>query len=324
MLTNRSVVLGAMACVAMLVSWSAEAQINLTGSWRDRVDQDNKIRLPGPDFDTFLGLPLNEAARAAALSYTPENISEVDRQCAAWPAHYIVSGPMSVEIWPTKRLDGSVLAWNIGGGIDRMPMTIWMDDRPPPGPQAANTPAGFTIGHWQGDTLVTTTTHIQDSYVYRNGVPSSDREVFTMFITRHDNLLTITGVVHDPVYLTAPYVLSAVFTFDPTTAAGSASTVDATCTPEEEADSAIGDRVPSYLKPPADILTYTTKLYGIPQEATLGGEQTMYPEFISRIARQYRRPQGYCTVDCCGSQGQDGRSLITFNVKVLQCNEINP
>src|SRR5579884_2808127 len=175
-----------MACAAMLVTWSASAQINLTGSWRNRIDQDNKIRAPGPDLDTFLGLPINQTARAAALSYTPENISEVDRQCAPWPVHYIVLGPMSLEIWPTKRLDGSVLAWNIGGSIDRAPMTVWIDGRPSPDPQAANTPTGFTTGHWQGDTLVTTTTHVQDGYLYRNGVPSSDREVFTMFITRHD------------------------------------------------------------------------------------------------------------------------------------------
>jgi hypothetical protein len=308
----------------MLVTWCAQAQINLTGSWRAALDQDNKIRLPGPDFDTFMGLPLNQAARDMALSYTPENISEVDRQCAPWPVHYIVEGPMSLEIWPTKRIDGSVLAWNIGGSIDRLPMTIWMDGRSAPGPQAANSPAGFTVGHWQGDTLVTTTTHVQDGYVFRSGVPSSDREEYTMFITRHEDVLAITGVVHDPVYLTAPYVLSAQFTFDPSTEVGTASSMDATCNPEEESDSAIGALVPSYLKPPADILDYTTKLYGIPQEATLGGEQTMYPEFIRRIAGMYRRPQGYCTVDCCGSQGFDGKPLMAFNVNVLKCNEINP
>jgi hypothetical protein len=100
--------------------------------------------------------------------------------------------------------------------------------------------------------------------------------------------------------------------------------MDSTCTPEEEADSAIGNRVPTYLKPPPDILNYTTKHYGIPQEATLGGEQTMYPEYISRITGRYRRPEGYCTIDCCGSQGPDGKALMRFNVKVLMCNEVNP
>ncbi len=296
---NRSGGFGVAACLAMLASGSAQAQINLTGSWHAWLDQDNKIRLPGPDYDTFMGLPLNQGARDVALSYTPEDISEVDRQCAPWPVHYIIEGPMSLEIWPTKQIDGSVLAWNIGGSIDRLPMTIWMDGRAPPGPQAVNSPTGFTVGYWQGDTLVTTTTHVQDGYVFRNGVPSSDQELYTMFITRHDDVLAITGVVHDPVYLTTPYVLSAQFTFDPSNEVGTASTMDATCTPEEESDSAIGSRVPSYLKPPADILTYTTKLYGIPQQATLGGEQTMYPDFIRSIAGQYRRPQGYCTIDCC-------------------------
>ena len=52
---------------------------------------------------------------------------------------------------------------------------------------------------------MTTTTHIQDGSLYRNGVPNSDKEVFTMYITRHgDDELSITAVVQDPVYLTPP------------------------------------------------------------------------------------------------------------------------
>jgi hypothetical protein len=312
-----------MACVALLGSNMAFAQVSLAGGWRIWNQQDNKIRAPGPDPDSFYGLPINEAARDAALAYTAENISEIDRQCAPWPVHYITLMPFSVEIWPTKNLDGTVVAWNIGGSVDRAPITIWMDGRPHPSAQAANSLAGFTTGVWRGDTLVTTTTHIQDGYVFRNGVPSSDQEVFTMIITRHENWLTITGIVHDPVYLTAPYITSAVFSVDPTII-GSHETLGATCTPEEEVETTAGVGVPSYLTPPEAMLNFATTHHGIPQEAAMGGEQTMYPEFAKAIRGSFHIPKGYCTEDCCGSQGADGRSAMGFNIAVLMCRESNP
>ena len=60
------------------------------------------------------------------LSYTPETINEVDRQCQPWPVHYIVSAPSGFRIYPTADADGAVIAWNISGSIDREPMTIWL------------------------------------------------------------------------------------------------------------------------------------------------------------------------------------------------------
>lgn len=309
----------------VLLSWpgGVHAQVNLTGSYINWSDQDRQIRVPGPDLQNYLGLPINEDARAIAQAYTPGNIGKLHRQCVPWPVHYIVVGPTAMEIWPTKRVDGSVLAWNIGGASDRQPLTIWMDGRQSPSPQAANSSSGFTTGQWQGDTLVTTTTHIQNGYLYRNGVPNSDKEVFTMFITRHDNWLSITGIVHDPVYLTAPYVLSAILTTDNTVETGSENSLDYTCTPAEEDEQSASSNVPSYLTVPTDILTYATTHYGIPLEAAFGGEQTMYPEYIKEIASKYQRPEGYCPNECCGSQGPDGRSAIEYHTQVLMCRERN-
>jgi hypothetical protein len=312
-----------MVCVALLGASAAHAQVALTGSWRMWNQQDNKIRSAGPDPDTFYGLPINEAARDAALAYTPENISEVHRQCAPWPIHYVTLGPFGIEIWPTKGMDGSIVAWNIGGSRDRAPITVWMDGRARPGEQAARKPAGFTTGVWRGSTLVTTTTHIQDGYLFRNGVPSSDQEVFTMFISRHENWLTITGVVHDPVYLTAPYVTNAVFSLDPAIA-GDSDAMGATCTPQEEDATSVGEHVPHYLSPPESSLDFAAIHHGIPREAAMGGERTMFPEFAKSLRGKYQVPKGYCKEDCCGSQAADGSLAMEYNVTVLMCNEINP
>jgi hypothetical protein len=308
-----------------LAGWPvAQAQIDLAGAWTNWIDQDQKLRGAGPDPGTYLGVPLNAAARAAALSYTPDTVGELDRQCAPWTVNYIMSGPMSLAFWPTKRIDGSVLAWNIGGSIDRYAMTIWMDGRSPPGPQAPHTLGGYSTGRWMGDTLATTTTHIQDGYLTRNGAPNSDQEVFTMFITRHDNFLTITGIVHDPVYLTEPFVTNDVFTIDPKVTPFNSVDQDATCTPEEEETSTTSYRVPSYLgaSPTQD---YATKNYGIPPEAAHGNAASMYPEYTDKLKGQYQRPQAYCTLDCCGAQpNAQNQGDINFNVNLLKCRQDNP
>lgn len=328
MLRSRLVVICATACLATLACVpAAQAQINLTGTWTNWIDQDFDLRLNGPWPDTFMGVPINQAGRASAVANTPETISEIDRQCQPYAASYIVVGPQGPDrIWPTLNLDGTVLAWNIGGAIDRIPMTIWMDGRSPASAQAANTPQGFTTGHWLGDTLVTTTTHIQDGYLTRNGVPSSDREVMTMFLTRREDTLTLTAVVHDPVYLTAPYVMSDVLTQDPAAAVAMADTRDATCLPEEETTDVSNDQVPTFLTPPNEVLNFATLNYGIPHEAAMGGAQTMYPEYIRQISGQYKRPQVYCKTNCCGELGQapGGLNAFAFNTNVLKCKQFIP
>jgi hypothetical protein len=43
---------------------------------------------------------------------------------------------MPLNVWPSKRLEGSLIAWNLGGSIDKQPLTIWTDGAPgaqPPG-----------------------------------------------------------------------------------------------------------------------------------------------------------------------------------------------
>jgi hypothetical protein len=329
MLKIRSIVCVAVTCVALL-TWGqgAQAQVNLAGSWQAWTDQDIESRGAGPDLETYMGIPINDAARAAAQAYTPENIADVHRQCSLWPMHYLIFGPFGLDIWPTLRADGSVLAWNIGGAGDRLATTIWMDGRSPPGPQAANSQSGFSTGRWEGDTLVVTTTNIQDGYLYRNGIPNSNQEVFMMFITRHDNWLSITGIVHDPVYLSAPFVVPAFYTARPPSATGTGTSGNliATCLPAEEADATLNGGVPHFNPVPAEILNYATIKDGVPHEAAMGGEQTMYPEYIKTFKDKYRQPPGYCGSECCMNQDANGNSLaaMNFNVNVLQCKQTLP
>jgi hypothetical protein len=207
---------------------------------------------------------------------------------------------------------------NYGGTTDRQPTTIWMDGRKPPADTALATPGGFTSGTWRGNTLVATTTHLQDGLLTRNGVPASDKEVVTMFLTKVDNVLTITGVIQDPVFLTAPLVLTNVFAVLPIRhRCGERGELPATrCLPRRSPT--LNGNVPSYLSADKNPnLNTVSSLYRIPQEAALGGEHTMYPEYSDRIEPRYRPPTEYCKANCCDAAM--GVGVPGFGRQVLQC-----
>ena len=57
-----------------------------------------------------------------------------------------------------------------------------------------------------GHALETTTTHLKWGWIRRNGVIASDQATVMTRYVRHGDVLTITVVVSDPMYLTEPYV----------------------------------------------------------------------------------------------------------------------
>ena len=52
-------------------------------------------------------------------------------------------------------------------------MRIWMDGRPHPSQYALHTRSGFTTGAWEGNTLVTYTTHMKAGFLRKTGAPSA-------------------------------------------------------------------------------------------------------------------------------------------------------
>lgn len=296
--------------LVMLAATPAPAQIDLSGNWA-LLDFQNSLKAgPGPFPNSLQGIPINKAGRDATLSYDFQSLSELQRECEPWMVHYIIQGPFGFRITSVvdDHVSGAVAGWTISGEVyDRLATTIWVDGRAPPPPQALHTWGGFTTGVWRGDTLVTTTTHIKDGSLERVGVPNSNKEVFRMFITRHGDLLTITGIIHDPVYLTAPYALAQVFQLSPT---ANSDTPAMHCAPElEDTRLASGYQIAAYLPGQNPSLNYMPEHYGIPLEAALGGAQTMYPEYRKTLLPKYKRPTKYCTQYCC-ERGYDGQAPV--------------
>lgn len=197
----------AAAWIIVLMSVPAFAQIDLTGSWMPRMYEDWIERATGRDLVDYTGLPLNDEARALALTYSPTVYAMRERQCLLHSPHSFQFWPHGLRIWSETDSQGRIVAWRMSGVFERDGLTIWMDGRPHPSPNAFYPFSGFTTGKWDGDTLTTYTTHLKASYVRRgNGTPSSDQATVTAHFTRHDDLLTVTTIQEDPVYLTESLV----------------------------------------------------------------------------------------------------------------------
>jgi hypothetical protein len=210
------------------------------------------------------------------------------------PSTYSFWGPARLRIEAQLDSNLDVIAYEVGGTFRRADRVIWMDGRPRPSKHAPHTWAGFTTGEWQGSTLVTRTTHIKWGWIRRNGVASSDQAEIVTFYTRNENVLTITWIVYDPVYLTEPYIRSADFIAAPrgaTTAAFGVEPPDRTnnifaqCLAREEIARPDFHYVPHYLEGTNPFVGEQAKRLGIPVDTTLGGAETALPEYKDKLKR---------------------------------------
>jgi len=284
-------------------SASAQVEFDIAGFWDQPAQgitsnfgfvEDSDERAGGPLLVDYLGLPINEEARSRALAYDGALLGVPEHVCMRHPSTYSFWGPARLRIESEMDANLDVISYHVGGTFRRADRTIWMDGRPHPSKHAPHTWAGFTTGEWRGSTLVTTTTHLKWGWVRRNGVPASDQATVVTYYTRNENVLTVTWIVYDPLYLTEPYVKSADFIAAPagvTTAAFGVPAPDrgnnifAQCLPREEIARPDFHYVPHYLDGTNPFIGEHAKKLGIPTEATLGGAATALPEYKDTLKR---------------------------------------
>jgi hypothetical protein len=290
--TTRPWIVIALALTLVLTGQAASAQVELSGSWAARNHEDALERGAGPYAVDSTGLPLNEEGRARALSYSASQLFAIERQCSGWSPFYLVLGPFGMKISnDTDSVSGDTIAWKIGAWEDRAETTIWMDGRPHPSENAVHARGGFTTGRWEGDTLVAYTTHMKAGVIRRNGAPSSDQATMTTYFMRNGDLMTVMAVLEDPVYLAEPFVVTKNFQLD----AAPIRPIGPPCVPGYEG--AGGDSAPHHLPGENPSVDELTTLYGIPRDATLGGAQTMYPEYRKTLQKTFKRPEK-CARNC--------------------------
>jgi cyclase len=267
----------AFACfVALnLAGGPAFAQVDLSGTWSPRYQEDFSERIPGPELGDYTGLPLTDGARRYAESWDPARLTLPEEQCRVHVSPYIYRGPTNIAIWE-EREPGTRELIAIKHRISTFDQerTIYMDGRPHPPAYAPHTWMGFSTGQWQGNMLVVTTTHIKKGWLRRNGVPESDLATLTEYFVRTGDVLTRISAIADPVYLTEPLVKSEEFVLNTQGVPQRAWLFK--CKPVVEVVRPEG-AVPHYLPGANPFLEEYRKRYNLPESVTRGGAASTYP-----------------------------------------------
>jgi cyclase len=255
----------------------AAAQVDFSGEWAPRFWEDQPERLPGPELGDYAGIPISDAARRRAETWDASIQSQPEWQCRPHSADYIWRGPsnlrISKEVDPVSR---EITAFHAEWlrSVDR---TVYLDARPHPPADALHTWAGFSTARWVGDILEVTVTHLKEGYLRRNGLPRSDQATLKEYWIRNGNYLTVVTIVHDPVYLTEPFVRTTDYELNLRQ-----QIPPYPCSVVQETDRAKGV-VPHYLPGTNPFLSEFAEKHRIPAEAARGGAVTMYPDFMRRL-----------------------------------------
>lgn len=271
-------------CPLMTLLFSV--QVLAQGSWPSNVQTTDfvgewiELQHEGSNFSTplqgdYTGLPLNAASRMRADSHDPADWSLPEFQCRPHPGPYnwFYGGGAHIakEIDPATR---EVVAYHFQflRSLDR---PVYLDRRPHPPQWAPHTWAGFSTARFEGRMLVVTTTHLKESYLRSNGVMFSDKARVTEYLTIDGDLLTVTAVLEDPVYLDEPYIRSISYRREPHK--------ELQIFPCTVAVENISPDVPHFLPGQNPYLNEFAQELGLPLEAARGGAETMYPEYRKKL-----------------------------------------
>jgi hypothetical protein len=258
------------------------AQINLAGQWAGSFHEDQEDRLPGPELGDYGGLPINAAVRMRARAWSAAILTLPHYQCRVHPVDYAASFAQ-IRIWETvDPLTQQLIAINVQHFAWNTVRTIWMDGRPHPSDYAEHTAMGFSTGEFVGQALRVRTTHLKEGWLRRNGVARSWNAVLTEHFMRHGDILTWSVYIDDPAYLEEPFFRNREYSYSETARMG-----PYPCESVIEADTP-ENYFPHYLPGENPYLREYAERHAIPYEATFGGAETMYPDYVETIREMAR------------------------------------
>jgi hypothetical protein len=275
----RSLRLPVLVLLVTMISHPALAQVDFSGRWRPFPHNQDGSGIIGD----AAGVPLTDGAKARAQSFSPEEFDMAEWVCRPHAFDYSLEGPNSqLLIWPdVDQGTQQVIAYHMN--INQMQQTtaIYMDGRDRPPANALHTWSGFSIGEWDGNDLVVTTTHLKEAYVRRWGLMRSDQSVLRTRWRRIGNYMQATSILYDPLNMSEPYVRSTMtWENDPGMAI-----VPYPC--EEATEAAVPRGLVRHFLPGQNPLPALdpnlTDRFRTPYEPRLGGAPTMYPEYIGKM-----------------------------------------
>jgi hypothetical protein len=190
----------------------ADAPIDLTGQWVAIISEDWRWRMITPPKGDIVSIPLNLQGQQTAEAWDPARDEAAGEQCKAYGAPGLMRGPIRMRIsWQ----DDNTLKLETDYGIQTR--LLRFGPATPAGPRSWQ---GVTSAQWivrgggrgtpRFGSLKTVTNNLRPGYLRKNGVPYSERALFTEHWDVHalpngDKYLVNTNVVEDPLYLQAPF-----------------------------------------------------------------------------------------------------------------------
>lgn len=269
--------------LACILSFSAFAERNLAGVWSGTYSEDWPDRFPGPELADYAGLPINDADRLRAQSWSASLIALPEYQCRVHPSDYANSFA-DIRIWEDRDpITEELIALRLQHFAWQTRRTIWMDGRDHPSASSLHTSMGFSTGKWEGHILTIKTTHLKEGWLRRNGVARSDMATVTEHFIRHGDILSWTVIVDDPIYLEEPFIRNRDYRYS---IDGQLANYDCESVIEMVRESGY---IPHYLPGTNPDLHHYSEGHDIPFEAAMGGAKTMYPEYM-KVVQELPKP----------------------------------
>ena len=115
----------------------------------------------------FAGLKLKPAAIEQVQKYDYKQELKRENTCKAPSVAFFMQAPFPMEIYQDEKLVVFKMEY-----FD-LYRVVFLDGRPHPPASAPHSKSGHSVGHWEGDTLVVDTTHIEPGTFMNNGFDHS-------------------------------------------------------------------------------------------------------------------------------------------------------
>jgi hypothetical protein len=214
----------------------AAAPFDPTGYWVAIISEDWRWRMVTPAKGDVVSIPLNPEGLRVAEAWDPAKDEASGEQCKAYGAPGLMRGPTRLHI--TWQDDNTLKVESDYGTQTRL---LRFGTAAAGGAGRASGAGGAGRGTWQGVTtaqwnmaagggrgrggarhgsIKAVTTQLRPGYLRKNGVPYSDRAVFTEYIdlqaeANGDQYLVDTNLVEDSVYLQTPWITALHFKKEP-------------------------------------------------------------------------------------------------------------
>jgi hypothetical protein len=201
----------AMSCMMTVTASAAgSARPDLSGFWTlsGKVPRDAAMlaKLPpntvvlddtGPaEFPSgeYGGLKVKAKALEAAKKWDPRDDMSLSNACKPPSIVYAMQGPFPLEIYQGTEFVIIKLEY-----FDLVRL-VFMDGRARPGADYPHSKTGFSLGRWEGDTLVVETTHLSAATITNNGLSHSEnvRVIERFKLSEDGSALLSTQEFEDP------------------------------------------------------------------------------------------------------------------------------